>query len=311
MKSITTKLLAVSPELSQTNDQSSASSPTKHRWFGKKALILTVVVAATIILIAFFVPQGSAVIPLNVDYTVGEKMVYDTTMTSTFQYDNSPLPTTGISQLPKSSSINMTQVIEVTGFDGEYYTLNHTMTISTNNKPLSISLTEKMNKTGYSAYLFNLGSTQEEIPNNGFTSTSYLAQLLSKPEVKVGDSVTIPYPAFPSNLSSSISVTGDLKMTFKGFEDLTVPAGTYKVFRIDITSNNLKMEYKSPLSSDINFTAANISISMNLNYQVYLEYGTMRQIKTNMQETVSTQSATIDYGMTMNMDMILTEHIKP
>jgi hypothetical protein len=274
---------------------------------GKKVILIAALVAVAVIVSALLIPQGAASIPLNVNYVVGEKMVYDATMTSSFQYGNSSLPTGITSQLPNNTSINMQQTIEVTGFDGEYYTLNHTMTLSTNSKPLSISLTEKMNKTGYSAYLLNLGSTQQEIPNNGVTSTSYLAQLLSKPEVKVGDSVEVPFPSG----NSSIGITGDLTMTFKGIQDLTVPAGTFKVFRIDITSNNLRMNYNSPMSSLSNFTPANITISLDMNSQMYIEYGTMRQIKSSMQETVSMQSATLNYGMSTNMDMTLVEHIAP
>ena len=90
------------------------------------------------------------VIPLNVDYAVGEKMVYDSTITGS--YDSAAA--TGTSTLiPKNTTINSQQTIEVTGFDGEYYTLNHTMTMNLNNKPISFSMIEKMNKTGYSAYL--------------------------------------------------------------------------------------------------------------------------------------------------------------
>jgi hypothetical protein len=306
MKNIKTKLFASSPELPPTNEQSISSSPVKRRWLGKKFFALVAITAVAIIAIALFAPLGQAVIPLNVDYTVGEKMVYDSTITAS--YDNAPPATTGPSAImPKNTTINSQQTIEVTGFDGEYYTLNHTMTMNLNNKPISVSMIEKMNKTGYSAYLLNLGSTQQEIPNNGLTSTSYLAQLLNQPEVKVGDSVNVPFPTG----SSSLGITGDLKMTFKGIQDLTVPAGTYKVFRIDITSNDLRMNYQSPLSGLSNFTPANITISMDMNYQIYMEYGTMRQIKASMQESVSTQSATMDYTMNMSMDMALVEHIVP
>lgn len=308
MKNFIVKLSAGSPESPLSTGQETASSTPKPRLTGRKVYFtIFAVIAILIIAVTLLIPQGAASIPLNVNYNVGEKMVYDTTMTSTFQYDNSALPTGTTSQLPNGTSIDMQQIIEVTGFDGAYYTLNHTMTMNTNNRPLSISLIEKMNKTGYSAYLLNLGSTQEEIPNNGVTSSSYLAQLLSKPEVKVGDSVEVPFPT--SN--SSIGITGDITMTFKGLQDLTVPAGTYKVFRIDITSNNLKMNYHSPLSSLSNFTPANITMGLDMTYQMYIEYGTMRQIKTSMQETVSMQSATMSYGMNMNMDMTLVEHIIP
>ena len=113
-------------------------------------------------------------------------------------------------------SITEQQTIEVINFDGEYYTLNHTITMTLGDKPFSFSTLEKMNKTGYSAYIFNLGNTTQEIPNTTITSNSYLTQLLNKPEVKVGDSINVPYPS----ISSSMAMTGDLTMTFKGFEDL-------------------------------------------------------------------------------------------
>jgi hypothetical protein len=206
-----------------------------------------------------------------------------------------------------NASVNETQSIEVTDFDGEYYTLNHTTTMTLNDKPYSISIIEKMNKAGYSTYIFNLGNTSQEIPNTGITSNSYLAQLLSKPEVKVGDSINVPYPG----VSSTMGMTGDLTMTFKGFEDLTVPAGTYKVFRIDITSNNLSMNFHPTIGNSSLNVPTNINMNIDMNYQIYMEYGTMRQIKSTMQETVSYQSATMNYTMHLTTDMTLTQHIKP
>ena len=261
------------------------------------------IVALVTISLTLLIPQGGAVIPLNVDYAVGEKMVYDSTIISS--YDSFASGSGAL--IPKNITIDSQQTIEVTGFDGEYYILNHTMTMNLSNRPISFSMIEKMNKTGYSAYLLNLGSSQQEVPNSGLTSASYLAQLLNQPEVKVGDSVNVPFPTG----NSSLGITGSLKMTFKGIEDLTVPAGTYKVFRIDISSNDLKMTYQSPLSGLSNFTPANITIGMDMNYQIYIEYGTMRQIKASMQESVSTQSATLNYTMKMSMDMTLVEHITP
>jgi hypothetical protein len=284
-------------------------SPAKKR-LSKKKIYVTLFAVTAIAIIAtatLMIPQGSAIIPLNVNYTVGEKMVYDTTMTASFQYENSTLPNLNTG-LTNSTNVNLNQTVEVTGFDGEYYTLNHTTTLNVAGKPISVSLIEKMNKTGYSTYLFNIGSTQQEIPNNGITSNFYLAQLLSKPEVRVGDSVEVPFPSVPN---SSIGVTGDLTMTFKGVQNLTVPAGTYNVFRIDLTTNNLQINYKSPLSSLNNFTPANTIINLEMHYQIYIEYGTMRMIKSSAQETTSTQSGTLNYSMTTNTDMTLTEHIKP
>ena len=46
--------------------------------FGKKHLIIVAaLISIAIIAAAFFIPQSGATIPLNVDFVVGEKMVYD------------------------------------------------------------------------------------------------------------------------------------------------------------------------------------------------------------------------------------------
>jgi hypothetical protein len=50
---------------------------------------------------------------------------------------------------------------------------------------------------------------------------------------------------------------------------------------------------------------------MNLNYQIYMEYGTLRQIKSKMQQTASLQSSMMNYTTPITMDMTLNEHIKP
>jgi hypothetical protein len=165
-----------------------------------------------------------------------------------------------------------------------------------------------MNKTGYSTYLLNVGNTQTEVPqSSSLTSSSYLTQLLSKPEAKVGDSINIPYPS----LSSSIQTSGDLTVKFNGVEDLTVPAGTYKVFRIDMTSNNLKMTVNSQQTNSKLVLPSDLILSLNINFHTYLEYGTMRQIKSTMQETSSYQSSTLNMTSTTSMDTTLTQHIKP
>jgi hypothetical protein len=167
-----------------------------------------------------------------------------------------------------------------------------------------------MNKTGYSTFLVNLGNTSEAL--TGLASNQYLAQLLSKPEVKVGDSVTIPYSTLMTNLSSSIQVTGDLTLTFKGFQDLTVPAGTYKVFEVDLTSNNLSMAVSLPSVGNSTTTAPNaITMDMNMTCQSFMEYNTMRQIQSFMQETATIQSSTMNYTITTTFDATLNQDLIP
>jgi hypothetical protein len=282
-------------------------SQASSRRIGKKRLAAIAAIAAiAVISLAFFIPHGAATIPLSVDYTVGEKMIYDSTVTMTIPSYSSE--TSNVS-LPLNSSVNLTsqETIEVIGFDGENYLLNHTSTMTILGKPISFSLTEKMNKTGYSTYLFNLGTTQKEISVLGPTSSSFIAQLLSKPEVKVGDTISVPYPA----LSSSIQTTGNLTIKINAVEDITVPAGTYKAFRIDMTSNNLQITLSLPVANSTSISPSKLSVNVDINAQVYLEYGTMRQIKSTMQETASYKSSTLNMTIQMTSDMTLKQHFKP
>jgi hypothetical protein len=284
---------------SKTPDDQLSHSNAKR--FGKKPYVIVIaMIAIAVIAGAFLVPQGAASIQLSVNYTVGEKMDYTTVMTGTFESYNS----TGSSQAlsPKNFTSSASDTIEVVDFDGEYYTLNHTMAL--NDIQPSFSMLEKMSKTGYSSYVFNLGNTTQEAPNNGVTSSSFLAQLLTKPEVKVGDTITVPYPSI-----SGIATTGDLKITFKGYEDISTPAGTFRVFKVGMTSENVSMHL------DTNNPEVNMASNLDMSYTVYLESGTMRLIKSTMEETVSTQSTfhstALSYTMHLAMDMTLKQDIKP
>jgi hypothetical protein len=296
-------LLKKSYNNSQENHNQFLNSQGGSRWFGKKIYAIIALIAVVIVAIALFIPQGAAAIPLNVDYTVGEKMAYETTITATYETQNTQ-PTANMQPIT-NATVYSTETIDVIDFDGEYYTLNHTHTFTLKDTPFSYSMTEKMNKTGYSTYILNLGSASQEVPNTSMTSASYLTQLLSKPEVKVGDTITIPYP----NLVASMGMTGKLTMTFAGIEDLTVPTGTYHVFRIDITSNDLKLSYKP--STGIPSLDVQTNMDINVTYQIFMEYGTMRQIKSSMQETISYQSETIEYTMHLTTDTTLREHTTP
>ncbi len=231
-------------------------------------------------------------------------MVYDTTMTLSFD-DPDLTGSYAVMGWFNDTSVSAKQTVEVIAFDGEYYTLNQTTIMMLFDKSLKFSMLQRMNKTGCSTYLFNVGGTEHEIPDTSFDSNSYLTQLLSKSEAKVGDSIDVPFPS----AISSIGMTGGLTMTFRGIEDLTVPAGTYKVFRIDIKSHDLSMSYNPSMTTmGMNLTT---KTDIDLNYQIYMEYGTLRQIKSTMQETVSLQSSTINYTMSLYTDMTLNEHVKP
>jgi hypothetical protein len=170
----------------------------------------------------------------------------------------------------------------------------------------TVSLIEKMNKTGYSTCIFDLGSAAIGVSSTDSGYGGYLAQLLSNPEVKVGDNITIPFPAALENLSAK----GSIQLTFSGVQDLTVPAGTYKVFRIDMTITGIDFDFGA-LASSYSTDIPSMSMTSNMYSQTYLEYGTMRQVKSTMQEDITLESGLFNFTINASMDTILQENFQP
>jgi hypothetical protein len=273
--------------------------PSGFRRFGKKLYAVATIIVIAIIAIALLVPQGAATIPLGVEYTVGEKMIYNTIETITTQMANSSLPP----EYPGETNINSTEIVEVLDFDGEYYILNHTITATIGHMPVSTSFIEKVNKTGYTGY-FRLEGTEEVLTSN-MSTDPFAAVLLDKPEVKVGDSWQVPV----NSSNSNISITGEMTITFGGIQNITVPAGTYEVFKVD-TVSNLTMNIKLPTSG--NYTSPPFTVNMTINGQTYIEYGTCRRIESNMQIIQSpAQAAETSATISISTKTTLVQHIKP
>ncbi len=275
---------------------------SQKRAFNKKLLIpIATVVVIVIVAVALLIPQGQATIPLEVNYRVGERMVYSTTVSASM-----PSAPFGLGDVLNGSlSVTGEQTIDVVDFDGEFYTLNHTISMQLADYPTTtFSLTEKMNKTGYSTYIFDIGSAALSVSSQGGGYGGYLAQLLSKPEVKVGDSINVPFPPALQKLG----IEGSIMLTFNGVQDLTVPAGTYKVFRVDMTSNGLRFN-TSALAGNSSVEVPSVSMSANMQCQTYMEYGTMRQIKTTMQEDISLGSSLMSFTINASMDTTLQEDL--
>jgi hypothetical protein len=245
------------------------------------------------------VPQGAATIPLGVEYMVGEKMVYKTIETATTQTADNSLPP----EDPWETSIDSTEIVEVVDFDGEYYSLNHTVTATLGHTPASISFIEKVNKTGYTGY-FRLEGTEEVLTSN-MSTDPFATVLLDKPEVKVGDSWKVPVNSGNSN----VSVTGEMTITFGGIQNITVPAGIYEVFKVD-TVSNLTMNIKLPTSG--NYSNPPFKINVIISGQTYIEYGTCRRIESTMQTIQRpAQAAGTSTTISISAKTTLVQHIKP
>jgi hypothetical protein len=275
------------------SEQPTLPAPSRKR-FRKKLYAAIAIAVAAVIVIALLIPQGAAIIPLSVEYTVGERMVYDMTETMTMQMSNSTSGAAlGLGGANTSVTMDLPTTVEVVDFDGEVYTLNHTSTMELLGKPVSFSYLEKVNKTGYTTILFS-GATEALGASLG-SQDPVLTGILGKPEVKVGDTWEIPMN--PSN--ASIGITGSLVLTFKGIQEKTVPAGTYKVFRVDMTSKDVGMQ-----------TSA-LSTTMSVNGEYYVEFETGRQIENNMQMTIKSQVMGVDTSITMSASTTLVQHTLP
>jgi hypothetical protein len=284
--------------------QTQPEAQSKPSGFRKRIKIITpiIVVALIVILaVAFFIPKGTATIPLTVNYAVGEIMTYDTTM----QVQIARL--SGAQSETATSTGNETLIVE--DFNGTTYTLLRNITKNLGfGFPLEYSMTLKVNKTGYSTFIADVGNSQIEIPtNNDPSSASYFTQLLTMPQAKVGETITIPFPG-----NESFGIKGNLKITFGSPEDLTVSAGTFKVFKIALVSEGLNFtmnfgDYYHPnlITSDV-----------NLHYQVYLELNSLRVIKSTMQTQEITPpipnwSLLQETTVTIIENSTLTQDIKP
>ncbi|MDH5390634.1 MAG: hypothetical protein OEX10_05735, partial [Candidatus Bathyarchaeota archaeon] len=162
-----------------------------------------------VIATALLTPRGIAIIPLSVNYAVGEKMIYNRAETLTIQIYNTTTAAGQMGPIPGTTSYNSTESVEVVDFDGEYYTLNHTVTMIIEQwGPISMSFVEIVNKTGFSSYFFSVGTQQVvfNVSSSPFSSYSFVSALLARPEVKVGDTWQVPM----STGNSSFGITGNL-----------------------------------------------------------------------------------------------------
>ncbi|MDR0492723.1 MAG: DUF3108 domain-containing protein [Nitrososphaerota archaeon] len=278
---------------------SKTQSSASNSFHGHRHYTLFIAISVIAVIGAPFVFQGGiALIQLNTDYEIGEKMVYSTQITTSYDW-----PDSSSDMPPKPVTSSATNTIGVIDFDGECYTVNRTITPT---HPLSSdsSTLEKINKNGLSTHLPLFNNSTQKTPNNGNTNNSHIAHLLNKPKVKVGDTFTVPYPS-----ESNFPITGDLNIAFKGYEYIKTPAGTFRVFKVEITAENINSHFEIG-----DHTPDTIS-TLDLCYTLYLESGTARLIKSIMNSAVSNQITdnylNQSYITHITIEQTLEQAIKP
>jgi hypothetical protein len=208
-----------------------------------------------------FLPQNEkADLLLSYNYLVGENMTYN--MTSITHLENN-----------QNTSMTGTFDLLVTGFDGENYTINeNTMLHSPGG--LSQNVTIQLDKAGYVTVINGSGLFFES-----FNMFSSLGTFRQESGANVGETWQVPLGG--NNVSEGM--IGNLTYTFGLIQDIQVPAGTYKVFRLEVSSNNVTeiIHLPAPINETIFTTATLYGTS-------YLENGTCRLITSHIEGSQST-----------------------
>ena len=250
-----------------------------------------------IVLTALFIPQGSgSTLELSLNYKPGEHMVYDTTNIVTNQISNSSL---GLPDATNTQSYNSTLTLDIIGSDLDNYIVNETIVTAPNlfGRPLP-PLTINVSKASYSDNFIPPGGPLIFYnANNNPIISSYLAQS----SVKVGDVWRIPV----NTGNASLGLTGEVTLTFAALQNLTVPAGTFDVIRIEITSNDLRLH--SDGSSSIKIPHG---MTLQLNGSSYIEQGTCRLIKADLLQLTTANTPGIGSTSTMYTEKTLVEYTK-
>jgi hypothetical protein len=253
--------------------------------------------AVLIVLAALFIPQSSgSPMELSLNYAVGEHMVYDSTNIVTNQMVNASL---SLPDTTNTQSYNSTLTIDIIGSNTKNYTINETIGTSPDlfSHPLP-PITLNISKADYydnfmapgGPFIFYNASSNPTI-------SAYLAQ----PTVKVRDVWKIPV----NTGNASLGLTGEVTLTFAGLQDVTVPAGTFKTMRIEVTSSTLT------LHSDNSIIVTPEGMTTQINGTSYIEQGTCRLIKADLTQLTTTNSPGIGSTSTIYTEKTLVEFTKP
>ncbi len=279
-----------------SSDSSSLEHPTPQlpskKRFGKKLYVTLAALIAIAIIIAalLFVPTGNAeVISLGVHYSAGEKLTYDVKTSTSTQSGNSS------SNLSEQSTLT----VDVLSLNGDTYTINYTTSSNLAGYSMTTSHLLEVKQTDMVNLLTLLPvALQQYTINTNSTNPSETA-IFNQTQAKVGDTWQVPLDSTTSNSAPAPEIT----VTFAAIQELTVKAGTYKVFKIDFSQTNPQ---QSP------------STLLHLNFDVsgesYLEFGTCKQIQSTLQLNMTSNpnlGSNINYNTVISFTSTLTQDATP
>lgn len=280
---------SLQPPTPHPTDEPTVQAASKKR-FGRKLYITIAAVAAIAVILAaavLFVPQTNAdVISLGVHYSAGEKLTYDVTSS----YSTSTQGGNSSSNISSESTVS----VEVVNFDGDTYTLNYTVLTSSAGYSFSTSHLLEVKSTDMVNLLTLLPIALQQYITNTNDTTPVETAIFNQTQATVGDTWQVPITE-----GTSSAPAAEITVTFKAIQELTVPAGTFKVFRIDFSQTPAQQSQSS---------LANLNY--NVSGQSYLEYGTCKQIQSSLQLNV-TGLGIGDINEVISFTSSLTKDTKP
>jgi len=281
------------PETPPATGQPLPSKTPRKRIFVALGIIAVVAVALGVTLASMnglnLNSSGAgSTISLGYNFSPGEEMTYNTTETISGTINNDA----------QNISVTETFSLNVISFDGTNYIINLTTTVSVPGPAevlnVNSTVTEKMNKAGYVTVSNGMNGTQCPLFGNPFL-------FFQKDKATVGENWQVPL----SFGNQTASFNGNFTFTFGNIQNITVPAGTYKVFAMNISSNDLTVKMGGTPINPIVFQ------NVTAQGQVYAEYGTCRTIESNIQEIFNYTSNSINYNETITAQTTLVKYTKP
>jgi len=192
---------------------------------------------------------------------------------------------------------NSTSSLDILSFDGQTYRINETAEIEGSTLISLPPFTINVSKTSY----YNDFAPGAPPVFYNSSSNPTISAYLAQPSVNIGDVWTIPV----STGNSSLGLTGEMTLKFTGFKEITVPTGTYKTFKIDVSSGNLTMHYDPVYAQSIR-VALSGNYTLRVSGTTYLEQNTCRLIKSELTQ-YGTQQSVGSKGVTTITSTINTE----
>ena len=172
---------------------------------------------------------------------------------------------------------------------------------------MTYSLSMKIDESGQ---FVELVDAPEEVQEAFQQSMSYFSFMPGNgfyfplSEAKVGDSWEVPIDM----TTEMFNFTGTLDCVITETGEITVPAGTYDTFKLEVSSSDLSFAFSPELEQE---TGQSMGIEMAIDGYEYFEKGTCRMIQSAFNLTISATVMDTTVTMEFSMDMQLTEHIKP